>query len=1026
MKTCARKILKSAACLFVALAAIASCKPDIVPEDDKNEPGDGPGTEDKEDITAMVDSVENVLYRQVRAMQLVLTDADVLVSSCKATENAGQYEITLSTGASFSIYTDEADIFSDVLSFYFAESGSTYWALCDGEGNSAPVKDSEGAMLDMKESVDVKVLDKKITLKSKDFSCELGYSVDESLQMFHCSPHFDSNGQVYAVTFGFGDGKSKLVYVADYQGVYFYLPGDESKTAASELYVNTEGKAKVAVELLADVDWMPVVDNGWTASVSKEDGVTYVVLQAPAEGVSEDLVLKAVSNTDHVFCSIALTFEQFHSFAVSVTDAVIVPATGLGPFAYGISEFSDFEEEAVRALAEKLIAGEASPSVGNGVSDTSVSKAFADILGSDLDSEARYVLWAYADGVLRQMEFGEIGVDMEILKTSLLDAEVKVVVSGANSIFGGVIEKSDDMMSSIIYQVANKLYDPILTGTRFEYSGLASDFPYAGAEKSGLRPATEYVIWVVPAVDGEYEYSEKDVITMEFTTNDVVAGGSLELTCSDPVVSTSSISFQLSCSGAKMIYYAYLKADGGNRYSSDQVSDAAKFEQIVTEDSDFRVGDYVSVIGDKVEAVGKNFNDEAATEYWLFAVAVDDDGKYGKVHCVSAKTLKLAYDSGISLTVDAYDVTARSATFKVTSEGGNLSEYIYWVGRDADPFWANSSFCAGTKKGAQKYMALNPDDENIEKTMRKYGQLSDDGTITINDMTMETRYVFVILEKGEQYYSPVGYKSVTTLAADLGDIVREGTDKWNAAKARIYFDWHKDRFEQPPHLMATYAFDITCPTEFTTYVMCASEGYFSGMGLLKVEHHMIELESYASRRVDKDHTVYDASGNMIQEPDYYKDGVLKEGQLMSVNDFYVHGVPIEGTVTYFAKDTHDEHNCPSWNGAGCDNYTRALEKIEYYGSDAPWKIRAANFGLKDKEADDWAAALQKAYSEYYNNAKPRLYINEGAPLTMINPYGTGLNEDGVVPDRVIVMLKDLQGNYYEPMYFEVPNYFEEE
>ena len=81
MKTCARKILKSAACLFVALAAIASCKPDIVPEDDKNEPGDGPGTEDKEDITAMVDSVENVLYRQVRAMQLVLTDADLLVSS---------------------------------------------------------------------------------------------------------------------------------------------------------------------------------------------------------------------------------------------------------------------------------------------------------------------------------------------------------------------------------------------------------------------------------------------------------------------------------------------------------------------------------------------------------------------------------------------------------------------------------------------------------------------------------------------------------------------------------------------------------------------------------------------------------------------------------------------------------------------------------------------------------------------------------------------------------------------------------
>ena len=42
---------------------------------------------------------------------------------------------------------------------------------------------------------------------------------------------------------------------------------------------------------------------------------------------------------------------------------------------------------------------------------------------------------------------------------------------------------------------------------------------------------------------------------------------------------------------------------------------------------------------------------------------------------------------------------------------------------------------------------------------------------------------------------------------------------------------------------------------------------------------------------------------------------------------------------------------------------------------------------------------------------------------MMNPYALGINDSGVIPDRVVVMLKDLQGNYYEPMYFEVPNYF---
>ena len=81
--------------------------------------------------------------------------------------------------------------------------------------------------------------------------------------------------------------------------------------------------------------------------------------------------------------------------------------------------------------------------------------------------------------------------------------------------------------------------------------------------------------------------------------------------------------------------------------------------------------------------------------------------------------------------------------------------------------------------------------------------------------------------------------------------------------------------------------------------------------------------------------------------------------------------------------------------------------------------------MEGQEAADWVEALKNAYYELYKDVKPLLYINDGSPLEMTNPYGTGVNDDGVVPDRVIVMLKDRQGNYYEPMYFEVPNYFEE-
>ena len=38
-------------------------------------------------------------------------------------------------------------------------------------------------------------------------------------------------------------------------------------------------------------------------------------------------------------------------------------------------------------------------------------------------------------------------------------------------------------------------------------------------------------------------------------------------------------------------------------------------------------------------------------------------------------------------------------------------------------------------------------------------------------------------------------------------------------------------------------------------------------------------------------------------------------------------------------------------------------------------------------------------------------------------YSTIIDETGNVADKVYVMLKDLDGNYFEPMTIEVPNYY---
>ena len=1015
MKTYVMTMFRGLAAMAVAFAMVVCCTPDPMQGEDS-------GNQEVEDVTGLVDSLENVFYKQVRAMQQVLTEEDVFVASCDVNEN-GIFQVSLVSGLSFSVALDENDEIADALT-YIAHGDNMYWAVLDKDGNPVAVEDVEGNMVELTTSADVKVVEKKLNLKVGEVTCYMGYSISDKVQMFDCAPLYDNAGVIYAVEFDFGH-ESKVVYVAEYSGLYFYLAADQEKTAVAEMYVNKAGFATLAVELPGEIAWTPSVSEGFTATVREENNLTYVdVVAATGTVFNGEQTLKAVSEDgSFVFAEVVLTDKLFHSLAISVTDAVITPSTGIGKFAYGISLLSDFDEQQILALGAALVAGTSEPSTGNGVSDVAVSKSFEEILGISLDPEARYVLWTVADGVLTQIEFGEIAVEINVEDTSLLDADLNVRVSGANSIFGGVVEKTDEMMSTILYQVNNLIYEPISVGQKFEYDGSASDFPVADDNnRYSLMPQTTYAVWVVPAVDGDYQYSEKDVVFKEFTTNTVTSGGSLELTCGDPVVTPSTISFPLSCEGAEMIYYAYFTNIGGNRYSSDIFTDEDRFEQIVSADSDIRKGKYTAVIGNSVDAVGVNLNDEAATDYWMFAVAVDKEGRYGKVICRKATTLALEYDEKITLQVTQLDVTATKATLKVTSNGGNLSDYIYWFGTLNDPFWRNS--LNQTPDNAQKYMALNPEDATIKEAMRKYGRLSEDGTIVMSGLSLETKYVFVIMEKGETYYSKVAYKLVTTLSAELGNIARAGSDRWNAAKEALKFDWHKDTFDQPPHLQAYYSFDFTCPTNMTAYILCAGMGYYEDLKYTKKEQFMIHIEEQASRRMDKDHINFDENGEMMTEPDYYKNGVLTDGQLGHYNDFYVHGSALYGAVTYFAADSHKEGNCTAWENGSCANYDRAQSMIEYYNSIEPYQKRAEAFGLKGDEATAWANALYASYSQYYKDAKPIIYINDGSPLYVVNASATGLNEEGVVADRVYVMLKDLNGNYYEPMEIEVPNYFQ--
>ena len=1019
-------LTKTAAKTLVVLSAFALFLTSCNPEDKLQ--GQGGDNEKQEQFA---DSLNAAFAKQARALAALAMEETIGVNSCSVQSN-GTVQVVLTDGTSFVSYPGDVEYFG-VLS-YLVQEDQTVWAVLDKEGNAQVLKNNEGNAFSVASDPSLKISKGGYLLSVNGVEFETAFAVEDMVQAFKCVFHSDAASKVYAVTFEFGADLKKTYLVKNYDGVSFFLPYGEEVSPITEYYVNYASTSAVALNIPDGIEYSLKVSEGWNAVVRKDGTKTYVDLTAPVRSAaSASATLEVVSEASGVtMATLSLSNSPFRSVFASSTNAVVNPAVGVRKFIYGLTVVEDFSEETVVAAANGVISGGAVPA-GCGVSESSVSVPFAELLGGELDPDKRYVLWAvpalYKEGAdagyyidaetVSKYEFGAMSFSLECVQTQLLDAQVKVSVKGADAVFGGVIQKSEDAMSDILYQLENSLLDSIpVTDQQFLFEGAMSDYPAVDAEKHEIFPETTYVLWTAAAYQGDYEYSEKDVYFIEVKTNSLVEGGSLTASFGDVKVGPSTISVPVEAKDATMIYYALLNNSDGGRYSSSEVPNAEKFQKMMENSP-------VSVKGSTSTASFSKLNPN--TSYWVYAVAVDADGKYGPVTCVSGKTETLVYDNSIKLTVEMLERTAKKMVLKVTSEGGDLSDYIYWTGRMTDPFWANSTHCGGSSRNAQKYMALNPDDENITKAMNKYGPLKEDGTIVIEGLTMETDYAFAILEKGEKYYSTIGYIKVTTLAADLGEIVKEGTPTWEAARNNAVIKWHKNQFEAAANssMTASYGFNFDCPDNLTAYVMAASVNYFEGAGITKVEHIMIEIENYASRRYANGYTPMLANGTLATEPDYYKGGELKAGQLMNVYAFNVHGLPQMGFVTYFAKGSHGEGNCIYWKNGICEQYEMDKASIARYNTLEPWLDKAKSFGLSGAEADDWANALKEAYSVYYKDAVPLVYENDGTGkgIDIYAPYAMGVNDEGVVNDRVVVMFKDLKGNYYEPMYFEVPNYF---
>ena len=147
MKKMIKTMLSFAAVVSAVTFSVVSCGPEGPVGEGY---GDGQDKGPTEEQLAYADSLETALYKQARAMQVVLTSSEepVLVSSCVAEEAENTYTITLTTGASFPIFIDNDETYADALSYVESE-GKKLWAICDKDGNIVPVEDADGAGVEL-------------------------------------------------------------------------------------------------------------------------------------------------------------------------------------------------------------------------------------------------------------------------------------------------------------------------------------------------------------------------------------------------------------------------------------------------------------------------------------------------------------------------------------------------------------------------------------------------------------------------------------------------------------------------------------------------------------------------------------------------------------------------------------------------------------------------------------------------------------------------------------------------------------
>lgn len=922
-----------------------------------------------ENLENRIDELDQKLNAELKALSDMI-DGKVTISECIENED-GTYSVTLSSGVSFVIYPQYVpeEGLSAVIT-YVEQGGVKYWAVYDKDGNKTILTDKDGYRIPIEsETPEVVTVDGEnfLVIGGQKYPLGAGSSVFSDYEVIVD----EATGEVLAVTFAFGEGMSFTVTVDGSHGFRFIEIVDGASVPLNELYVSAGATAKVIVEVIGVEDYILQIPDGWRVNDVETADERYFEITAPKAELVEigyaipsgELKLVAVlEGGKSVVSKLILTSEAFKEFRTFCDSAIIDPYYGVERFVYGVCETSAYDQDAILAQAEKIVSEGAACPAGYAVADAPLNRSLAEILPSITIGE-EYMMWAVpayksgktytvGNGSLTISEFKYTPVSMEVTDVNFSGATLNFEVKGLASYYAGVAEVTATVYDDIVLALNAGTMTPL---TESSYSGQALAF---GGASLTPKPETTYVVWFVD-VHADGVYASSDLLTIEFTTTGISAGGSVAVTAGTEETTPRNVLVPLSAEGAGSIYYGFLTPTNATRYP-DEASRAT-----------FLLSSGKCINGSEGIASADYLNLNPSTAVKLFAMAVDSEGKYGSVYEGDFKTGEISYND-IVVNLEFVNKDPGEFTFSISSTGGTAEKYIYWVGEEDSNFWTSKSFLGGTVEGAQKYMFLNYDAKRFEDMAATYPIV--DGQIVMPDLKTGVSYVFVAVAlDADGLTSKATVFIFTTRTVRLGDVVmamnEDGTPNQAWVDATPTIEWIEKSFHAATGqaLDGTYSYNFSCSQDYTAYVMSGADGYFSSTSVydeIPLDEKIITIVEQTDRVRDYE-ILYD---DHLWETEGYPAGhYLYHAP---------HGCPLFGYGVIFPGDS-ESHK---------DECSRPEKCVDYNGG-------------------------------IYGTRMLDIYFNTGEPICFRVPGA--FTKDDI--DKVYVALKDKNGNFYEPYRIDVPD-----